>query len=259
VKTLLDALYGLLRPAARHCTVCLREIRGDAPAESAIPVRLPAARAELSRLCSACLTRIPWIRSPLCPVCGRPGRCGDCLRRTKTYFTGVRCAVQYEGEMKQWLADYKYKGAERYATVMAAMLSGALEQLQSASAAARPFNLVTSVPLAPGRLEERGFNQAERMAAALAFWHGIPYRPMLVRTRDTEKQSRKGRRGRIEDMRGLFAPAVSFAVPQRATRPLRILLADDIYTTGSTMNDCARAILEAVPSAEVYGIAWSRT
>ncbi|MFD2331475.1 ComF family protein [Cohnella sp. GCM10020058] len=159
--------------------------------------------------------------------------------------------------MKNWLADYKYRGAERYTPVMAAMLSGAISQLNADFG--HGFDVITAVPLAPGRLEERGFNQAERMAVTVGEWYGIPYKPMLKRTRDTEKQSGKERRGRIADMQGLFAPADIRALPRPPGRPLRILVADDIYTTGSTMNDCARAVLQAVPGAEVYGIAWSRT
>lgn len=256
MKGLLHAVYGLLHPVLRQCPVCLRVVRGE-PAPSPVPVRHPEAKMRLDRLCGACATRIPWIWAPMCPVCGRPGRCGDCLRRKLTHFNGVRCAVQYRDEMKGWLADFKYRGAERYAEIMAAMLSGAMERLQADFGGA--FDLITAVPLAPGRLEERGFNQAERMAVAVSAWYGIPYRELLRRTRDTDKQSGKARRGRIEDMRGLFAPVEGFAVERQPGRSLRILIADDIYTTGSTMNDCARAILQAAPGAEVYGIAWSRT
>ncbi|MDG0794562.1 ComF family protein [Cohnella ginsengisoli] len=256
MRGLLRAVYELLHPVLQQCPVCLREVRGE-PSLTPMPVRQPEARLLLNRLCGACRTRIPWIWAPMCPVCGRPGRCFDCLRRKLTYFNGVRCSVQYRDEMRDWLADYKYRGAERYTEVMAAMLSCAMEQLRNDFGGA--FDLITAVPLAPGRLEERGFNQAERMAAAMAAWYGIPYRPLLKRTRDTEKQSGKARQGRIADMRGLFAPADGFAAARSPSGPLRILIADDIYTTGSTMNDCARAVLQAVPGAQVYGIAWSRS
>lgn len=257
MKRLADLLYNLLRPAPQTCPICLRELRGGGPASSVVPVRHPAARAELARLCGACLGSIPWIWRPLCPICGRPGRCEDCLRRKKTYFRSVRCAVQYKDAMKSWLADYKYKGTERFAVTMAAMLSGALEQL-TASAGAR-FDLIVPVPLAPGRLEERGFNQAERLAEIVGGWYGVPYADLLVRVSDSEKQSRKGRSARIRDMQGLFKTRLPASQQLNSlTAQSRFLLIDDIYTTGSTMNECARALWETFPNTEIYGLAWAR-
>ncbi|CAI6084315.1 ComF family protein [Cohnella sp. JJ-181] len=159
--------------------------------------------------------------------------------------------------MKELLASFKYQGAERLAPVVAAMLASALERFHTARGLR--FDLVTAVPLSDARLAERGFNQAERVAAIVAAWHGIPYANLLVRTRDSEKQSRKGRGARIRDMQGLFR-AADIPDPLRSiqTGKIRILLIDDIYTTGSTMNECAHALLQAYSSAEIHGLAWAR-
>lgn len=163
--------------------------------------------------------------------------------------------------MKEWLARYKYRGHEGIAPVMAAMLAFAYERLTDALAPvpghAPIFHAITSVPLSEDREQERGFNQAERMARYLAEWYGIPYRPTLRRVRHTEKQSLKSRRSRVTDMRGIFARAAS-DLAISSPQPRNLLLVDDVYTTGSTMNECARVLAEGDPNVRVYGLAWAR-
>ncbi|MDI4650344.1 ComF family protein [Cohnella hashimotonis] len=252
IAAVMKFIYRLFQPVPSVCPCCGKEGRGVASAASVMPIRHPEARAALNALCASCRAKVPWILEIACPTCGRSERCGDCPRRAKLYFTSSRSAVRYEGDMKELLAAYKYQGAERLAPIMAAMLASAFERI--ASMHDRPFDLVTAVPLSDMRLAERGFNQAERMAAILAGWYGLPYANLLVRTRDSDKQSLKGRGARIRDMRGLFRAA---ARTDSATRK-RILLVDDIYTTGSTMNECAHALLQAFPEAEIHGLAWAR-
>lgn len=257
IAALLEAAYRLLRPNPQLCLHCGREERSPGAGGLIAPLRSPAARTALSELCAACRACIPWIMTVACSVCGRPERCGDCLRRTARHFAASRAAVRYDDVMKEWLAAYKYQGAERLAPLMAAMLAAALERYSQAPA--QSFDLIAAVPLSESRLASRGFNQAEGMASILAGWYGIPYANLLVRTRDTEKQSRKGRGARIRDMQGLFQPAIPAVHPsiQNSANP-RILLVDDIYTTGSTMNECARAIRQALPAADIFGLAWAR-
>ncbi|MBB6692180.1 ComF family protein [Cohnella xylanilytica] len=283
----LDRLHGLLAVSAGEaCPVCGKDGRPSLAA-AALPVRHAAPARELRRLCGDCLARIPWIANAICPVCGRPDRCGDCLRRRERHFERCRGAVRYDETMKEWLALYKYRGLEKLEPVMAAILAGAVERLLSSAAAPAPFDLITSVPLAEQRLEERGFNQAERMAMRISEWYRIPYVPLLRRVRHSDKQSFKGRKDRLENMRGNFAPMAEaidgllgygvsrgngklrHSVPSVTPSPtsalfspptvLRILIADDIYTTGSTMNECALALRMGLPSCEVYGALWARS
>jgi ComF family protein len=165
-----------------------------------------------------------------------------------------RCAVRYTDTMRDWLALYKYRGSERLEIVLAAMLAFAYERLCRVSGAS--FPTITAVPLAQERLRERGFNQAERLAMRLADWYRISYSPLLRRLRHTEKQSLKSRRSRVVDMRATFAPQLR----PEWTGP--VLLVDDIYTTGSTLNECARVLRQAAPTADppsVYGLLWARS
>ncbi|CAM3693395.1 ComF family protein [Cohnella lubricantis] len=266
----LERLHGWLAASGGSCPMCGRDKRG--PASAPIPVRHAAPREALRELCEGCLRRIPWIVRSVCPVCGRPERCGDCLRRRRRHFEHCRGAVRYDDAMKEWLGLYKYRGLEKLEPFMAAMLASAVERLlesqPSRAAGGGAFDLVTSVPLAEGRLEDRGFNQAERMAVWIARWYGMAYRPMLRRVRNSGKQSLMGRRDRMENMKGNFAAlhAAGEGAGRRpdaeaifATRPLRILLIDDIYTTGSTMNECAFALRGQWPGCEVYGALWARS
>lgn len=148
----------------------------------------------------------------------------------------------------------------------------ALRSILHKSPPAPVWDLFTFVPVSGERLEERGFNQAERLAAALGARYRTPVVPLLERARHTAKQSFKTRAERLRDTSTLFralpaAPSLlqhwgrpsSFS-PRRICRPLRILIVDDIYTTGGTLQDCARALEEAAPGElELYALTWARS
>lgn len=270
MRITLNPITRWLGPSARSCRLCGRQsaVRQSVPC----PVRHPDAAAILRFLCSACSEAIPWIHRPICRICGRPEVCPDCPRREERYVVFSRSAVRYDNRMKELLALYKYRGSERLEAIMAAILSSAYERIcteLTARVAKSHFRAITSVPLAQERLEERGFNQAERMARLLAGWYGIPYLPLLRRNRHTEKQSLKTRRSRLTDMRGNFSadPVVLSHLMEacaQAEEPVRILIADDVYTTGSTLNECARAVRTALPPLaakrlEIYGLLWARS
>lgn len=259
----IDRLHGWLAPDEGECPVCGRRRRGTP--DTPIPVRHAGPRRALRELCEPCLARIPWIVRIACPICGRPSPCGDCLRREDRQFERCRGAVRYDETMKEWLAMYKYRGLEKLGPIMAAMLAGAVERLcPEGERPNRYFHAITFVPLASERLADRGFNQAERMARAVAGWYGLPCVDALRRLRHTEKQSLKSRRGRMEDMKGNFA-AASPKADGAALLPgdkLRLLVVDDVYTTGSTMNECARVMRQAGmggTDTRVYGALWARS
>lgn len=259
------------RPALPTCLICGRDVDSPQRYPAVLPpVRHPEAQAILRSVCRSCSDMIPWIAMPVCRICGRPEVCPDCPRRERRHAAFCRSAVRYDDKMRDLLARYKYRGSEKLAPLMAAMLAFAYERIARETAGCR-LHAITAVPLARERLEERSFNQAEQMARRIAEWYGVPYIPLLQRARHTEKQSLKNRRSRLQDMKGNFTlanPKQLQALKSQHPLPLRILLADDIYTTGSTMNECAAALrnngsisdnapVSAPPT--IYGLLWARS
>lgn len=135
--------------------------------------------------------------------------------------------------------------------------------------AGRVWHAVTYVPVSRERAEERGFNQAERLARAAAMRADAPLLPLVRRLRDSGKQSQRGRAERLRALRAVFGPdeaairrlaAGAIRAGHRPDAPLRILLVDDIYTTGATAEACAGAIRAASPCpVRIYVLTWARS
>ncbi|RUT33281.1 ComF family protein [Paenibacillus zeisoli] len=273
LSRLLSPLHQLLAPVGQICLACGRPMQtGDR---------------HYPEVCRTCVAEIPWIRHPRCPRCGRHIGCPDCTRpgAFRRPFILNRSAVAYDSRMREWLAQYKYRGREAYAPLLARMMGQAYKTLASEMAFAqrlgKPWRVdaVAYVPLSSQRLAERGFNQAELLASGAAAAARVPLIALLERARDTEKMSLKNRRQRLNDMRAVFRPlpeASDLLVsllesrrdrdrrPDRQIRsPLRLLLVDDIYTTGSTAAYCTEGLLLAGEEAgirlEVYSLTWARS
>ncbi|UNK18077.1 ComF family protein [Paenibacillus sp. N3/727] len=253
-------------------------------------------------LCRTCYLSIPWITNPRCMYCGRHIGCPDCTRESTEpwHFVCNRSAAAYNADMREWLAQYKYRGNESYAPLLSGMLERAYRQLQreaqkrwqlfisshetgKKSGLHWRVHLVTSVPVSETRLKERGFNQAEVLARGLAAACKLPYSELLRRDRHTDKQSYKSRMDRLKDMEGIFgcmpeageildfqanhtytrSPQRAFQIPTDCAFPIRILLIDDIYTTGSTINACSKQLKAAGEAqgilVEVYSLTWARS
>ncbi|MGV7118429.1 ComF family protein [Paenibacillus kyungheensis] len=222
-------------------------------------------------ICELCARRIPWITQISCKVCGRESYCPDCQRKSaaQRYFMFNRSAVSYNDTMRTWLADYKYKGQERYASLLGQIVieayQGMKQEMTEFYRKAWTIDVVTFVPVSGSRLRQRGFDQAAVLASHLATYERLPYKSLLVRQRDTIKQSSQGRQARIMNMKEVFGYALD--TPQWLTtyrsHSLNILLVDDIYTTGSTINNCAKALIEAGQlygiDIQVFSLTWSRS
>lgn len=272
---LTQRLHQLLAPPGATCLTC-------------------GTRAILSPLypgiCLRCVKQIPWIRSIRCLRCGRGVGCPDCARphMQNRSFISNRSAVQYNPLMKEWIGMYKFRGHERYAPLLTVLLIQAFqamsEEQNSALAKEPPApvahlatpaqqkkpqwrpDAVTYVPVSSERLAERGFNQAERLAAGLAAACRLPIVDLLQRHVNTTKQSFKSRGERIETMKNAFSInpdgmelidemyRESYLPTQMGmshAKPIQLLLIDDIYTTGSTLDACGRVILNRCFSMEI--------
>ncbi|WP_162160689.1 ComF family protein [Paenibacillus gorillae] len=302
LQFLLDHSIQWLGPNAVPCTFCGQMIReGSSPSRNGLPSELP--KSFTGSVCHICLHAIPWLLHLKCRICGRGIVCGDCARRTNAYFVANRSAVQYTSEMREWLAQYKYRGNEQLGPLLAEMMVPAYHAVTKLAAARIilqnrtlriPLNggaastdkfrwdAVTYVPVSSERAEERGFNQAERFAERISRQFHIPLINMLSRDRHTEKQSFQSRSERMRNTQRLFRalpegldhlsrtaidPAIgnqaasSQALPAPEPRQRRqILLIDDIYTTGSTIQSCSEALHRNAPfPLDIYALTWARS
>lgn len=267
---LLAPLHGLLTPSGTNCLACGKHMQSGAR--------------EHPEICRECAAAIPWIRHPRCPLCGRHIGCPDCTRpgAERRPFILNRSAVAYDSRMREWLAQYKYRGHEAYAPVLARMVGQAYKTLASEISSAQRLgkswriDAVTCVPLSSQRLADRGFNQAALLGSGAAAAARVPLIALLERSRDTEKMSLKGRGQRLRSMQGVFRTLpqteellLSIIHKRRSQNSspqnslLRLLLVDDIYTTGSTVGFCSEALLgtcrEAGIPVEIYCLTWARS
>lgn len=214
-------------------------------------------------LCTSCRQQIAWIRKIACPICGRAEACDDCKRREETYFTMNRSSVRYTPLMREWLALYKFRGRERLLPLLSVMMLLAVIELIKELPADRPSPVLSYVPIHPIRLQERGFNQAEQLARQLSAMLHLPLIPLLIRSRFTQKQSKKGRTSRTKDLIGVFEMNPTGLANYLSVRcngvGRPIILVDDVYTTGSTLNECAKVLKKGVAvHCNIYSLTWAR-
>ncbi|MDF2683777.1 MAG: amidophosphoribosyltransferase [Brevibacillus sp.] len=206
-------------------------------------------------LCAACLERMPVIGDEICQQCGREheadGLCQDCHKITGETLQSNRSLLRYNEWGKDLLGTYKYRGEERLAAFYAKLLTIAVYRYHARTT----FDLIATVPLHEQRLQERGFNQVDLLAKRLGADIGVPVRTLLLRTKRTAKLSQQsGRTAREESMEGAFSWAGE-SLGQAGAGSYRILLLDDIYTTGSTLRSCAKTIREHAGShSHIYSV-----
>ncbi len=193
--------------------------------------------------CRGCLSGIHWIEPPFCTRCGIPfvsredrsHPCGVCLEKPR-YFTIGRALGTYEGPLREAIHRWKYEG-KGYITPLFGewMARRFLDHWRTDL-----FDLLIPVPLHPRRLRERGFNQALLLAEDLGCRLGIPCRKRILQKREsTVPQVRLSGAERESGVRGAFVLRKEEEVEKR-----RILLVDDVYTTGATVNECAKVLLD---------------
>jgi len=211
--------------------------------------------------CHDCLEALQEpLREPLCAGCGRPivssavtegtsaPKCHVCRNRPYR-FDLARSFSAYTPRMSRAILLLKYGKVTPLGGWFARRLASLVERHPEDFSA----DVVIPVPLDQGRLRERGFNQAELIARPLARLLGIPFRSyLLVRTKPRPNHHRLTLRERWETVRGAYATHQSARVDK-----LRVLLLDDVFTTGATLDACALA-LKGAGAARVVGLTVAR-
>ena len=207
--------------------------------------------------CDECFNSIPRLGSPLCPLCGRPyphasalpdHLCEECSGG-RFAFDSARSVAKHEGVVRDGVHQLKFGGSLQWVPPLVELLAVALENSPGQNA-----DLILPVPLHVKRIRQRGFNQAGLLAGRLARRTGLPVRyGVLVRELWSRPQTRLDRKTRLENVAKAFRVAVPNAVLGR-----EILLIDDVFTTGSTLHECARALKKA-GAAGVHALTVSRS
>jgi ComF family protein len=192
--------------------------------------------------CPPCTAGIHFIRSPLCPRCGIPypvtegedHLCGECLATTRPYAIS-RAVGRYEGTLLTAIHLFKYQGK----IGIGKLLGRIMADFAGTQWDMRVFSAIMPVPLHRKRLRERGFNQAVILAREVAKRFSLPLDFMTLRRKVfTAPQVGLGKEDRSANVRGAFLVRKPQKVAGR-----RILLVDDVTTTGSTLRECASALM----------------
>lgn len=190
------------------------------------------------RCCPSCAKALPWVGENACMKCGKPvgdeGQeyCEDCQKQAHYYDRGV-AAFTYTGALRHSVYRMKSSNRREYVPFFAESMSRVLVQYLPRW---RP-EAILPVPMYPRKRRSRGYNQSELLAEEIGRLTGIPVEnTLLYCTRMVRPQKTLNRQERMKNLRGCFAVRGGFS-------PFRcVLLVDDVYTTGSTMDELGRVL-----------------
>lgn len=205
-----------------------------------------------ARFCTDCQAHCALLISPLCDRCGYPieqaGQCQRCRSGLNALaaLTGIRSAAFHAGPLRQAVHQLKYRHDSILADTLGKMMAAAGPNEALAG------SLVMAVPLAPGRLAARGYNQAALLARAYAELRGLRLATRGVRrVRNTDSQVGLSAHQRRVNVAG------AFEAERSVVSGTSIILIDDVCTTGATLDACAAALL-AAGAAQVWGLTLAR-
>ena len=232
-----SAILDLVYP--RSCSIC-----GSPPEDDA------------DHFCWDCLSGISMVQAPYCSRCGDPvdGRvdgdfvcyyCGE----HNPHFDCARSAARYDGPLRKAICSFKYNQALWLRRDLVRMLHACAEHHYGST----EIDAVTYVPLFPARRRQRGFNQAQLLANGMAkLMHKPLLRNCLARVRPTPSQTNLTASQRITNVKGAFR-----AKKARWLEGRRLLLVDDVMTTGATVSECSR-VFKAAGVSRVYVVTLAR-
>lgn len=212
----------------------------------AVPPRCSACRGPTPRaavvLCGACRRALPWLPADCCERCAQPRPCRRCPAR-EAPFAAAWAAVAYEGVARDALHALKFGAARPLADVMAAHIAARAPQRMLRGA-------IVAVPAHPGRRRSRGFDPAQLLARALARRTGLPLVVALARGRAPTRQ--------LGASREVRRTAGRLGIRPRGPAPERVVLVDDVHTTGATLSACSEALRRS-GCRHITAITWART
>jgi ComF family protein len=214
------------------------------------PYRCLGCGKEGELICPSCQHKLPRINPPICPKCGRPQSsgtiCPTCYNQ-RYEIDGMRSPFRFEAVMRQAIHQFKYRNLRAIAEPLSSLLGDYL------TTNPMPGEVLIPVPLHHKRLRERGYNQSELLSRELNKLIGLPVvadclvreqhaSPQVVATSVSERQNNV---------------ANAFTCHDRRLKDKKVLLIDDIATSGATLNACASA-LKATGANSVWGLTLAR-
>lgn len=200
-------------------------------------------------LCARCIERLPYIVGPICERCGLPLQRGlECpgCRRCPVKVNGIHSVLLFEGSARTAIHRLKYRNGRALAKPFGQLMADGWDRCRL------EVDVIVPVPLHARRLRQRGYNQAALLARELARHTGLPlYEEALSRVRHTASQMTLDAAARRDNVRG------AFYCTDGQLRGQRVLLIDDVCTTGATLDACADA-LRAAGAVAVWGFTLAR-
>lgn len=200
-------------------------------------------------ICLGCRSKITYIKQPVCYRCGKQLEddlqeyCHDCVAKKHNFKRGV-AAFSYSQGMKKSMYAFKYNNRREYAKYYASVIAKEFKEV----IASWNCEVLIPVPLHRKKLIKRGYNQAEVLAKRLCEQLSIPMdSKILIRTKNTAPLKELDEKERITNLKS------AFQTDKSKLKYKRIILVDDIYTTGSTIDECADTLLRN-GAEEVYFI-----
>ena len=220
-KKLLGEFDSALFPLDCTCDVCGEELVEDTR----------------YRLCSECIEKLPFVKGHICLNCGVPLKdesdyCNRCQYQ-KSAFVKNRSPLVYDGEVKKLIYKLKFGRKTYIAQTLGALMADKFIESGMDS------EIIVFVPMTDEEVKKRGFNQAELLAYEVGNRLNIAVLPALVKVKDTSQQKELKGKDRANNLDGAFACAFE------QVKGRKILLIDDVFTTGATANECAKTLLKA--------------
>ncbi len=198
-------------------------------------------------ICERCRHKLPYIKEPICKCCGKEIRrreqeyCSDC-QRIPHHYTEGRALLAYNEVMQRSVSAFKYKNRQEYARLYGRELARVFGRQISRWGA----EVLIPVPIHKSRYRKRGYNQAGLLADSLAEYIELPVDSrLLIRTKKTTAQKSLNTKERVKNLQD------AFQVKKSVVQYKKIILVDDIYTTGSTADACA-GVLKDGGAEQVY-------